>query len=128
MQPLPDAERVTAGLAYLCRHLQEIRSTLGDEETDPATPLRKLLDMVSVGRTPDLADALSAVHDALRAAGDARGVYGNHRSLVPVGVRNLEIVYRCPLARCDGRTGDDIGDDPPTCAISGQELLRERLS
>ncbi|MGK8486979.1 hypothetical protein [Nocardia asiatica] len=42
-------------------------------------------------------------------------------------MRSIEVVYRCPLERCDGRGRDEVGVDPPLCAISGQELRRERL-
>ncbi|MBF6195008.1 hypothetical protein [Nocardia implantans] len=115
-------------MAYLCGHLQEIRSTLGDDETDASTPLRKLLDAVRSGSGADIATTLDAVHAALRTVGDARGIYGHHRGLTPVGVHSIEVVYRCPLERCDGRGRDEVDADPPHCAISGQELRRERLS
>ncbi|MFI9636446.1 hypothetical protein ACIHAX_27510 [Nocardia sp. NPDC051929] len=126
LPPSQDATRVTAGLAYLCGHLQEIRGTLGDDGTDTSTPLHKLLSSVRSGDGAGIAAALDAVHTALRAAGDARGLYGHHRGLVPVGVHSIEVVYRCPLERCDGR--DDVDAEPPRCAVSGRELRRERLS
>ncbi|WP_063057494.1 hypothetical protein [Nocardia sienata] len=123
-----DAGRVAAGLAYLCGHLEDIRSVLGDDGADPGSPLNRLLAVVRSGSATGFGVALEAVHTALQARGDARGLYGHHRSATPIGVRHLEVVYRCPLARCMGRTADEVHDDPPRCALTGRELLRERLS
>lgn len=123
MQPSPDTARVSAGLAYLCGHLEEIRDTLGD-----ASAPSELLTTLGSGSPEEIATALNTLHAALRGAGDARGIYGHQRELTPVGVHSLEIVYRCPLQRCDGRAADEVDDDQPRCAISGRELVRERLS
>jgi hypothetical protein len=123
-----DAGRVAAGLAYLCGHLEDLRSILGDDGTDVGMPLHHLLAVVRSGTPSDIGAALDAVHTALQAAGDARGLYGHHRDPAPIGVHHLEIVYRCPLARCTGRAADEVDGDPPRCALTGRELLRERLS
>ncbi len=123
-----NAGRVAAGLAYLCGHLEDIRSVLGDDGSDTATPLNRLIAAVHSDSATDLGGALDAVHTALQAGGDARGLYGHHRTPTPIGVHHLEVVYRCPLARCTGRTADEVHDDPPRCALTERELLRERLS
>ncbi|MFF0490936.1 hypothetical protein ACFYTQ_18105 [Nocardia sp. NPDC004068] len=125
MQPSQDAGRVAAGLAYLCGHLADVRETLGEDGNEP---LRRLLEVVRSGEAADVGPALDAVHSALRSAGDARGLYGNQRGIGPVGVRHLEVVYRCPLGRCTGRAAGEIDEDSPRCAVAGRELLRERLS
>ncbi|MGV9633337.1 hypothetical protein ACWDO0_04095 [Nocardia rhamnosiphila] len=123
-----DAGRIAAGLAYLCEHLEDIRSVLEDDGSDHGTPLNRLLAVVHSDGVTDLGVALDAVHTALQAGGDARGLYGHHRAATPIGVHHLEIVYRCPLARCTGRTAAEVHDDPPRCALTERELLRERLS
>ncbi|WP_084508408.1 hypothetical protein [Nocardia pseudovaccinii] len=101
---------------------------LGDDGTDTGTPLHHLLAIVHSSTTSNVGAALDAVHAALQARGDARGLYGHHRSAAAIGVHRLEVVYRCPLARCAGRAADEVHDDPPRCALTGRELLRERLS
>jgi hypothetical protein len=88
--------------------------------------LPRLLTAVQAGQ--DLVDLLDAVHAAVQAAGDARGVYGQaRRGVDAVGVESLEIVYRCPLRVCSGRDEAEVTELPPRCSISGQELPREPL-
>jgi hypothetical protein len=126
--PPPDTARAAAALAYLCEHLAEIRATLGDVGTDASTPLQRLLAALRAGRSEDIASALTAVHTALRVAGDAPGIFGHTRGLEALGVHSFEIVYRCPLRVCNGRGEAEAAIDPPRCAVNGQPLRRERLA
>ncbi|MFG1798343.1 hypothetical protein [Nocardia sp. NPDC049149] len=114
-------------MAYVCRALDEIRSTLGDDGTDPSTPLQRLLAAVHNGDEPTMAVCLDEVHNALQAAADALGIYGNVRNFQVLGVQGLEVVYRCPIKRCHGRTSAEVDSEPPLCSVNGQELNRDLL-
>jgi len=117
--------------------LEELRETLGDEGEDASTPLSQLLTALRLGRSPlaslldqpDTAALLDVVHKAIRNAGDLQGVLGPavRQGMDAAGVESLEIVYRCPLHYCVGRTSADVTEFPPHCKISGKELIRERL-
>lgn len=123
-----------AALTHVCTHLDEIRAELHDPGTDPATPLQRLLAALSPGAATapaDLAELLAAVHTALMAAGDPYGIYGDTARIGGgdlIGVETVEIVYRCPLARCTGRMWSEVTEAAPVCSVSGAELLRERLT
>ncbi|MEU2855649.1 hypothetical protein [Streptomyces syringium] len=122
-----DAERQRheAALAYVCSHLAEIRETLGELSKALLRRLERALEAVTAEQ--DLAEALDELHRALQRAGDAPGVYGYRLPFNAAGLTSLQIVYRCPLQRCAGRSSADVTQFPPRCAISGRELLRERL-
>ncbi|MBF6229304.1 hypothetical protein IU470_29965 [Nocardia abscessus] len=120
-----DALRVGGGLAYVCRNLPEIRSLLRDDGGDPSTPLQQLLARTQSGDSPAIAPLLDAVHAALQQAGDARGIFGNLRGMAGVGLRPIEIVYRCPNALCTGRQDDEVGAETPRCAVTDRELIRD---
>jgi hypothetical protein len=127
LQPTsPDYGRVSAALAYLCLHLPEILDALG-EDTASVERLRSLL--VAVGRVDRdaLAEAVDAVHLALRTRGDAVGLYGHSRNLDLAGVTGFEIVYRCPLHLCNGCAAGEVDHNTAHCTLSGRPLLRERL-
>ena len=65
-----------------------------------------------------------------QAEGDVLGIYG-HSARAPVdavGVESLEVVYRCPLRKCRGRTDDEVEEHSPRCSISGAALIREHLA
>lgn len=127
LQPTsPGYARVSAALAYLCLHLPEILDALG-EDTDSFERLRSVLDVVSRVDRDALAEAVDAVHLALRARGDAVGLYGQNRNLDVVGVSGFEIVYRCPLQLCNGCAAGEVDHDTARCTLSGRPLLRERL-
>jgi len=134
--------RVAFGLAYVCGHLQELRQTLQDDGTDPSTPIARLLSACRAGppRAEDeknppirssVAELLDNLHAAVQAAGDILGVYpyGESRSAEPAGVQSLEIVYRCPLHVCAGRSASEVTDTHPVCFVGLRmpQLLRERL-
>ncbi|MGY2058610.1 hypothetical protein ACW9HQ_27225 [Nocardia gipuzkoensis] len=120
-----DALRVGAGLAYVCRNLSDIRSLLRDDGGDPSTPLQRLLGGAQSGDAPAISALLDAVHSALQQAGDARGIFGNLRGMAGVGLRPIEIVYRCPNALCTGRQDDEVGAETPRCAVTDRELIRD---
>lgn len=131
-----EAARVHAGLAYVCGHLMEFRETLGDDGTSVSTPLSKLVAALQPGSNSptrpgqsDIAALLDMVHKAVRKAGDPQGIFGSaiRQGINAVGVESLEIVYRCPLLYCAGRTGAEVTEFPPRCQVSGEELIRERL-
>lgn len=129
MQPPPPeaAKPDPAALAYLCANLQEICDALGDDGSDPTTPVAKTLAAVAADDAPATIAALNTLHAALQHIGDALGVYGSLRGLSPTGIRGLEVIYRCPLGRCTGRDRSQAVDDAPVCAISGKQLRREVL-
>lgn len=122
----PDYARVSAALAYLCLHLPEILDALG-EDTTSLERLRSLLDAVDRVDRDALAEAVDAVHLALRARGDAVGLYGHRRNLDLAGVSGFDIVYRCPLRLCNGCAAGEVDHDTARCTLSGRPLLRERL-
>jgi hypothetical protein len=118
------ADRIAAGLAYVCKEFASLRAVLPDDEQGP---LRRLLAAVRNGE--DLAGPLAALHAALLAAGDHLGIWGQ-RSVTMAGINTqgpFEFVYLCPLGRCSGRSVDKNTVFPLICAITGQELRRERL-
>ncbi|WP_427919084.1 hypothetical protein [Streptomyces sp. cg40] len=134
-----DAGLTAFGLAYICGHFAEIRTDLGDDSSDPDTPLQRLLAAVQPhtgqsaalsGADPSGLEALvDAVHLAVvRATGDAWGVYGQAtRHATLAGVAPVEIVYRCPLGVCAGRLREEV-TGPARCEVGGGPLRRERLS
>ncbi|SDI89054.1 hypothetical protein SAMN05421869_107372 [Nonomuraea jiangxiensis] len=108
----------------VCKELDSLRAVLPD---DDQSPIRQLLTAVRTRQ--DSAEPLQAVHAALRAMGDHLGVWG-HRSVTMAGVgtrQPFEPVYLCPQGRYSGRRVDETTTFPLTCAITGQELRRERL-
>lgn len=119
-----DAQRTSDGLAYVCRHLDQIRADLAGD----TSPLERVLDAVADGL--DLTTALDALHTALLAGGDAFGLYGNAaRTLRPPGVGRepLEIVYLCPLGRCSVLRWPEAVGGAQHCSISGRDRVREKL-
>lgn len=118
--------RTPAGLGYVCAHLSEIEMMLSTYGSRGPGPLERLVAAIPAGTDLDvLLDELDA---AIREAGDVLGVHDNaDRGITAVGVEAMEIVYRCPLQRCTGRSRGEVGRLAPTCDISGRELLRERL-
>ncbi|WP_194819776.1 hypothetical protein [Nocardia sp. XZ_19_385] len=120
-----EALRVSAGLAYACGSLDEIRRLLRDTGADPTTPLQQLLIRMRSRDTQAISSALDALHTALQRAGDARGIFGNLRGMTGAGLRPIEIVYRCPETMCTGRRDDEVGSQNPLCAITGCELIKD---
>ncbi|MBT3150004.1 hypothetical protein HTV45_03625 [Streptomyces sp. CHD11] len=101
-------------------------------------PLEGLL--AAVQADGQIADALEVLHAALRADGDALGLYGyadagtGVRSLRPAGISGTssgsyggETAYVCPADRCARYWWPDGPASVPHCAISGAALRRERL-
>lgn len=121
--------RDAAGLAYVCAHFEELRELLGDDGTDPTTPLARLRAVCGADAT-QAARLLAEVDAALRAATDGfvsiHGA-GQGRAREPSGLEPLEIVFRCPLRQCTGRHGSEVAVARPVCSISRRELIRERL-
>ncbi|MFC9608610.1 hypothetical protein ACFTTN_34925 [Streptomyces niveus] len=119
--------RIAKALSYVCGHRDELATLL--DEDDAA--LRAV--EAAVGRPPadfSLTTLLDALHAAVRCAGDPSGVYGGTgRNVTPAGVADLDVVYRCPLQLCIGRSGSEADDDVPRCQFAPGEtaLIRERL-
>jgi hypothetical protein len=142
-----DLIRVASGLAYVCRHLDELREVLGDDGSDPSMPLTRLVVALRGNENPslsraggqpteqptaaDVARLLTEVHAAVQAAGDALGVYGIGRSRDggASGLEVLLVVFRCPLQRCAGRPAHEVTESQPRCSVSSARLpmIRERL-
>lgn len=120
---------LAAGLAYVCTHLQELTELLGDEGADPATPLGLLLALSGApDEDPELGSLLDEVDAALRASTDGMvSLHGFGQGRDGSGLEALEIIYRCPLRRCAGRSGAEVAEARPVCSIGRRALLRERL-
>ncbi|GAA3908882.1 hypothetical protein GCM10023084_71370 [Streptomyces lacrimifluminis] len=120
-----DCRRHATALAYVCGHLAEMREMLGEQGEALLGRLEGALEDDAAEQ--DLAAVLDELHRALQRAGDAPGVYGYRLPFNAAGLSSLQIVYRCPLRRCAGFSRAEVTEFPPHCAISGGELLRERL-
>lgn len=120
--------KIAMALSYVCGHRDELSALLDGDDV----ALRAL--EVAIGRraTNDVAltDLLDTLHTAVRGAGDPLGVYGAvSRGMMPAGVGDLNIVYRCPLQLCIGRSGHEVAESVPRCRFDPAEaaLIRERL-
>lgn len=143
-----EAIRTASGLAYVCSHLDELRELLGDDGSNPSTPLTRLVGALQAGETPPprhpggeqsgeqpagpyIAGLLNEVHAAVQAAGDALGIYpaGPSRGGGLSGMEVLRIVFRCPLHQCAGRPADKVTGPRPVCTVSPKQLplIRERI-
>lgn len=121
-----DELRIHAGVAYVCANLSDMYDLISAGAVNVTAPLENLLNAVRGEDRAAVPPALEALHAALQQAGDARAIFGNLRGFAVPGVRPSEIVYRCPLQRCRGRRGEDVGADLPHCAIdNGRELVRD---
>jgi len=136
-----ETARVARGLAYVCRHLDELRTLLDDDGTDPSAPLTELVTALQGpahsqpqdgGQAgPSIAGLLNQINAAVQAAGDALGIYGiSVRSSGQTGMEALQVVFRCPLRRCAGRPADRFTGPQPVCTFSPARLplIRERLT
>lgn len=117
------ARRADEGLAYLCTHLDEIRALLADDAVGREA-LARLRSVLRGGG--EISGALSDIHDALLRAGDALGLYMHVRglgdlTLAGIGSGPLEIVYRCPVHRCQ-RIVPGPTVEPPQCGVTGEAL------
>jgi hypothetical protein len=127
---------VADGLAFVCEQLETIRrdlrrSSQEEQGQDPA-PVLGIMEAIRAGS--DLAGPLRGLHTALLKAGDPTGVWGHvqpsFRDVTLVGDdpgMAFEVVYRCPLGRCSGRTPDNTTTFPLTCDLSGRELIKKTL-
>lgn len=126
------AERRLDAMAYVCGHLDDIRTAL-----DRTDVLEEVLVAVDAGRDAAVDESLQRLHTALQVAGDALGIYGNlpgaARGLWPIGVgrqsavRPDEVVYLCPANTCSRYWWPRDHTAPPRCALHGQALRRDRL-
>ncbi|MET8729417.1 hypothetical protein ABZV81_19890 [Streptomyces parvus] len=133
------AQRTAERLAAVCAHAEVVRDDLRSGTPGEDALLERLLAAMRTGdRT---AEALEALHSALRAAGDPLGLDGytdgvsaGSRSLRPAGVdgspaggHHGEIAYFCPLGTC-ARYWFPEGPAPvPKCSVIGRALRRDRL-
>ncbi|QIB44486.1 hypothetical protein [Streptomyces aureoverticillatus] len=120
--------RIAKALSYVCGHRDELVALLDED----VTALRAVEAVV--GRPPvddvSLTALLDALHAAVRRAGDSSGVYGAvGRSVMSAGVADLDVVYRCPLQLCIGRSAHEVDGEEPRCqfAPGAMALIRERL-
>ncbi|MFE7272971.1 hypothetical protein [Streptomyces sp. NPDC057623] len=124
----PTGLRIAGALSYVCRRRDELAALLAGNDT-------ALHALETAAGRPTVDDALltgllDTLHRAVRQAGDPFGVYGGTgRGVMPAGVGDLDVVYRCPLRLCTGRSGGEVDGDVPHCrfAPSGTALVRERL-
>jgi hypothetical protein len=120
--------RIAKALSYVCAHRDELAALLSEEDA----ALRALEASVSHSAADDISRIvlLDTLHTAVRRAGDPSGVYGGtDRSVMPAGVGDLDIVYRCPLQLCIGRSGHAVHGEVPHCRFTPTRmtLIRERL-
>jgi hypothetical protein len=130
-QPPQATPQVADGLAYVCRHLDTLRTALrhGQHHEEEPAALQQVLE---AARTlADLTGPLQALHTALLKAGDTLGIWGAARREVTLAGDDhgvpFEPVYRCPLGRCTGRHPDNTTIFPLICTITGRELHQETL-
>ncbi|NEW72002.1 hypothetical protein [Streptomyces rhizosphaericus] len=120
--------RTAKALSYVCGHRDELAAIL-DEDDDALRAVEAAVGSPAADYV-SLTALLDALHAAVRRAGDPTGVYGQTgRSVTPAGVAHVDIVYRCPLQLCIGRSGHEVDDDEPRCqfAPARMALIRERL-
>ncbi|MBO2458464.1 hypothetical protein [Actinomadura violacea] len=122
---------VPFSVAYACAHLDELR-TLLEESDDAAARLTRLVSALRADPRPSEAELSALVddlHAAVQAAGDPWGVRppAQRGPLGAAGVESVEVVYRCPLGVCAGRDADEVDRLPVRCAVTGRDLVRERL-
>ncbi|MCX4769809.1 hypothetical protein [Streptomyces sp. NBC_01285] len=120
--------KTATALSYVCGHREELAELLDES----GSPLQQLAAEAGreVPSDSALVVLLDTLHTVIQHAGDPAGVYGGTgRSLIPVGVGDMEVVYRCPLRLCIGRPGPDADGVAPRCHFDpdGADLLRERL-
>jgi hypothetical protein len=120
--------RIARALSYVCGHRDELAALLDED----AVALHAVEAAIGSPAADDasLTALLDALHAAVRRAGDPSGVHGGAgRSVMPAGVADLDVVYRCPLRLCVGRSGHEVDDDVPRCRFAPAEtaLIRERL-
>jgi hypothetical protein len=123
---------VAAGLAYVCRYLQDICEVLRPDGGEPGgrVPLvvRRVADAARAGG--DLRGPLDDLHAALLDAGDPRGVWGAARALMPAGADAgvpFEPVYACPHDHCSGHSVATAAAISFTCTLTSQPLRGEIL-
>lgn len=125
----PAGDRIREGIAYLCEHFARIQSALGGTGGHgmPLLPDR-LQECVLESGSPQ--DVLDALHKALLAAGDARGIYTRTRGNMNLPGMTVsqpsEVVYLCPIMRC-GRVVPGPLVIAPRCNLAGTPLRRDRL-
>ncbi|WP_371551399.1 hypothetical protein OG266_38445 [Streptomyces sp. NBC_00554] len=116
-------------MAYVCTHIEEIRSDLRSRVSGDDTSLEELL--AAARADGDVAGPLDGLHAILQAANeDARGLYGCVRGISPLGIdraRPGETVYLCPADRCVRYWWPGTPGPVPRCEISGEALRRDRL-
>ncbi|MFI5828572.1 hypothetical protein ACIA6C_15160 [Streptomyces sp. NPDC051578] len=117
-----------AGIAHVCERLERIREDLQNHSAQGAAPLDHLMSVLRAGEDPTV--PLEALHEALLAAGDARGINGGQgRGLNLIGADSAmpaESVLLCPTGLCS-RFGWPDGPGTSPCRISGRPLRTERL-
>ncbi|MFD2415704.1 hypothetical protein [Amycolatopsis pigmentata] len=127
------AEEIADAVAYVCEHVDSLRTTL---TSGPADGPRRLDELLTALRDEaDPADHLEAVHRALRRARDALGVFGRNRDApmaTLAGVerdRPHEPVLLCPRAsRPCARFAWPGRGEAPVCVVTGAHLRRTTLA
>lgn len=132
-QAQPPMVPVAAGLAYVCQHLRDICEVLrpdsgGDPGQRDPLEVRRVTDAARTGA--DLRGPLEALHAALLAVGDPRGVWGAARTLMLTGLATdipFEPVYACPHDHCSGHSIATAAAISFTCTLTRQSLRKETL-
>jgi len=132
MSDEPDGEideQVRAGLAYVCSSYGDLAQVLGPDDPD-LTAVRSAVHSGDAVRA-----ALDRLHDRLRAAGDALGVYGQASRSARSGAAAMpgisdelgEIVYVCGSARCGRYVWLEDAEALPACSLTGMPLAMRRV-
>ncbi|MGW4881805.1 hypothetical protein ACWEPI_35250 [Streptomyces sp. NPDC004262] len=130
-----DAEQVGAAVALVCGEQDGFRETL--TLAGGTSPLDAVLDCLrNAGQgDADLGTRLNALHAALQAAGDARGLFGSlrHSGPRPAGftaspASPQEEIYLCPGRRCPRwHFPQDAPGGAPHCAIDQAPMIKRPL-
>lgn len=128
--PSRSAEQIRRGLEYLCTHVEYVRSAIAKRPFAQRAAMDRLTDEHAAA--PQVAADLEAVHLALRSSGDALGIFGRVRSMVPApGVdveKPTEPVLRCPRHyQCDRFAQPGAGAES-LCELTGAALNYGELS
>ncbi|WP_405866520.1 MULTISPECIES: hypothetical protein [unclassified Streptomyces] len=124
-------EQIAVGLAYVCEHVDQVRTTLEQGPADGPARLDELVAALRAGEDPTA--LLDVVHRALREAQDALGVFGRTRAssmLTSAGIAAgapYEPILLCPRSAHPCARYAWPGNGSRVCRVSGESLRRSTL-
>jgi hypothetical protein len=125
--PVPGHDEIKDAIAYICEHLDTVRSRL--TRYGQPTALDDFVTAVANNRSA--AEPVKKIHTLLKSR-DGRGLYGATRGVDLLGVPakdTLAPVYLCPSRLCSRLwTESGNGLAVPRCELRGQPLRRQELT